>query len=111
MRKTTVRFFIGVVVGFAAAGMLIRIPRPITLSPSNPNTVKARRTETAFEQVASLASASCGASAPAAQLETKVRNEPNNDRTWTVVERATLNVDRSSSDRSATEQVHLVLRC
>jgi hypothetical protein len=110
MRNTTARFFIGVVVGFAAAGMLIRIPRPIT-PPTNVNTAKARRTETAFEQVASLASATCGASASAAPLERKVGQEPSSELTATVAERATLNVDRSSSDRSATEQAHLVLRC
>ena len=111
VHKTTVRFFIAVVVGFAAAGMLIKIPRPISLAPSNSGTVKARRTEDAFERAATLAPTVCCESDAAAQLEMKVSCEPNNDRTWMVRVLGTMNVDPLSRDRSATEQVRRVLRC
>jgi hypothetical protein len=111
VRKTTVRFFIGAVVGFAAAGMMIRIPRPISLSQSNASTVKARRTEIAFERVVSLAPTACCASDPIVQLEMKTGCELNNDRAWTVCQRGFMNVNSSSTDRSSTEQLRLVLRC
>jgi len=67
-----VRFFVGVIVGFAAAGMLIRIPRSIVVSPSDVTTVKARRTESAFEAVATRAPSISDRQGPVAQFESKV---------------------------------------
>jgi hypothetical protein len=111
LHQTTVRFFVGVIVGFAAAGMLIRIPRSIVLSPSNVGTVKARRTESAYDAVVSLAPSASGRPGPVAQFESKVEFEPNNDRGGIVVDLGEMITDPSSTYPSLTDQVRLVLRC
>jgi hypothetical protein len=106
-----VRFFVGVIVGFAAAGMLIRIPRSILVSSSDVTTVKARRTESAFEAVVSRTPSLSGRQEPVAQFESKVEFEPDNDRGATVLDLGTTIANSSLTDRSVTEQVPLILRC
>ena len=110
-RNATIRFFVGAIVVCAAAGLLVRVPRQVSLCSSNAISAKARRTEIASERVASAAPSAYCASEPAAQSKSEVGFEPSNLLAWTVLEAAATNVGRVLTNRGESEQSRLVLRC